>query len=491
MHDKRQIMYPASCIVYRYQGDVELKKERFVLGWANNAEDKSFAEAVLSDRVRSVMESPHGMWNYMTYRDAIKILGLDAGEIYKEGRVDLDPKEWADFGWMTCYVGPPESAVREMRRHTKASNINPYSPDLINPLRDACAEIKLGRERSREFEVIGVEGGQAGISYALHTFINPGDEVIITDPGYFHFESAILMARGVPVRIPLDAGNGYRLNPDEVEDYITPKTKAIIVCDPVNPFGTVQKKDELIALVEIAKRHGIIVINDITHNTQRVDLNSTHYPMSSLWKETNVDNVVSTFSVSHGYGMAGVRIGFLAGHTELMRACLITKIALTRINTNLIAQYGALAALKDGHYVEKSEEVIRRNYAHIKETVSRIKGVAIPVEPQYGFSMVISVADSGITAQELTVALFKRRVAVYPGDGLGDIGATDYIRLNISRPDLRAFRHFRKALPPAIEEAKSGIYRKGVIEFFREKKTERARRILQRMHDARYTMHDA
>ncbi len=458
-----------------------MKNERFILEWEDDAQDSAFMKNVLSNRVKSVMESPHGMWNYMTYRDAIKILGLDAGEIYKNGRIDLDPREWADFGWMTCYAGPPKSAIEAMRKQTKASNVNPYSPDLINPLRDACVEIKLKRERGRDFEVIGTEGGQAGISYALQTFINPGDEVIITDPGYFHFESAILMARGAPVRIPLNAKNGYRLNPDEVKESITPRTKAVIVCDPLNPFGTVQTKDELIALIEIARRHDVIIIDDITHNTQRIDLDSLHYPMSSLWREINTDNVVSVFSVSHGYGMAGVRIGFLAGHPELMRACLITKVSLTRINTNLIAQYGALAALKDEDYIKKSEQIIRRNYIHIKETVRQTKGVSIPVEPKYGFSMVIDVSRAGVTAQELTVALFRRRIAVYPGDGLGSTGATDYIRLNISRPDLWAFRLFRKALPLAIEEAKSGIYRKGVIQFFKEKKTERAERILQKM----------
>ena len=163
---------------------------------------------------------------------------------------------------------------------------------------------------------------------------------------------------------------------------------------------------------------------------------------------------------------------------------------MTRLNTNLIAQYGALAALKDDDYVRKSEEIIRHSYNHIKETIRQTKGVSIPVEPKYGFSMVIDVSGTGVTAQELTVALFKHKVAVYPGDGLGDVGATDYIRLNISRPDLWAFRHFRKVLPLAIKEAKFGIYRKGVIQFFKEKKTERAERILKKMQDARYRIQD-
>jgi aspartate/methionine/tyrosine aminotransferase len=463
--------------------EIKVSKERFVLGWQDDEAEFLDLRGFLSDRVKSVMGSHHGMWNYMTYRDAIRILGLDSGEIYKNGRIDLDPREWADFGWMSCYVGPPNSAVKEMKKRTKSSNVNPYSPDLINPLRDACAEIKLKRERSSQFEVIGAEGGQAGISYALQTIINPGDEVIITDPGYFHFESSILMARGVPVRIPLNTENGFCLTPDEVKDYINPRTKAIIVCDPINPFGTIQSKGHLINLIEIAHRHNIIIINDITHNTHRIDPNCVHYPMSSFWRETNVDNVISILSVSHGYGMAGVRIGFIAGHPELMRACLITKVSLTRLNTNLIAQYGALAALKDKEYVNKSEGIIRRNYNHIKETINRTEGLSIPVEPEYGFSMVIDVSGTGVTAQELTVSLFKHNVAVYPGDGLGDNGATDYIRINFSRPDMWAFRHFRKVLPFAIREAQSGIYRKAVLQFFKSKKTKRARKILKNIRE--------
>ncbi|KAB2832259.1 MAG: pyridoxal phosphate-dependent aminotransferase, partial [Candidatus Dadabacteria bacterium] len=384
------------------------KAERFVLSWENKDAGFSHPDGFLSQRLRAVMDSPHGMWNYMSYRDAIKILGLSPGDIYKEGRVDLDPAEWADFGWMTCYAGPPESAVEAMREQTTAGNMNPYSPDLINPLRDACARIKFKRERGESFEVIGTEGAQAGISYTLQSFLDPGEEVIITDPGYFHFESAILMAGGVPVRIPLTADNGYRLNPDEVERAITPRTKVILVCNPLNPFGTVQTKEELIALAEISKEHGIIIIDDFTHNTHRIDPEAVHYPITSLWKETDVDNVISTFSVSHGYGMAGVRLGFLAGHPDLMRACLMAKVALTRLNTNLVSQHGALAAIQDEEYLKHSEALIRRNYAFIRETINGIPGVTIPVEPRYGFSMVLDVSGTGVSAQELTVALFKR-----------------------------------------------------------------------------------
>lgn len=458
-----------------------MDKKRHVLSWQAESETSGLLENTVSKRLSSVMKSPHGMWNYMTYRDAISILKLDPGEIYKNGRVDLDPEEWADFGWMLCHAGPPESAVEEMRRQTVNSNINPYSPDLINSLRDYSAEFKFECERGKKFEVIGTEGGQAGISYVLHTFLNDGDEVIITDPGYFHFESAVLMAGGLPVRVILNSSNGFRLNPHEVEKNISQKTKIIIVCDPINPFGTVQKKEELLSLIEIARKHNIIIINDITHNAHRINPDSQHFPMSSLWRDTNVENVVSVYSVSHGYGMAAVRIGFLAGSPEIMRACLMAKVSMTRLNTNLIAQYGALAALKDRKYIQETEKLIRKNYGFIKQVINSTDGLSIPVEPSYGFSMVVDVGGTGITAQELTISLFKRRIAVYPGDGLGDEGATNYIRLNISRPDIWAFEKFKSSITESIEEAQSGIYREDIKKFFEKKQNKRARWILQEL----------
>ena len=455
--------------------------KRFVLGWRAESDTLALLEKTRSEKLSSVARSPHGMWNYMTYRDAISILGLDPSSIYKDGRIDLDPREWADFGWMLCHAGPPQSAVSEMKRRTVESNVNPYSPDLIEPLRDLCAEFKFGRPRGRDFEVIGTEGAQAGISYALNTFVDGGDEVIITDPGYFHFESAVLMAGGVPVRATLNRKNGFRLDPLEVESLVSEKTKILIVCDPVNPFGTVQTKEELLALAEIARGNDMIIINDITHNAHRIDPRSEHFPMSSLWKDSNTDNVVSLYSVSHGYGMAAVRMGFLAGHSDIMRACLMTKTSMTRLNTNLIAQYGALAALRDTNYVSGTEKLIRENYRRVRDILEGTDGISIPVEPSYGFSMVADVGGTGATAQELTVSLFKRKIAVYPGDGLGDSGALDYIRLNFSHSDRMALEKLESSLGEAVEEARTGVYREDIVRFFERRENERAKWILRKL----------
>jgi aspartate/methionine/tyrosine aminotransferase len=257
-----------------------------------------------------------------------------------------------------------------------------------------------------------------------------------------------------------------------------------MVCDPVNPYGTIQTENELLQIIDLARGVGAFVIDDVTHHSHRIGPSAQHISMPSLHERTDTTNVLATFGLSHGYGMAGVRIGFLAGHPAVIRSALAVKIGLTRLNTNLVAQFGAIAALKDEDYIRRSEDCYRRNLAHVADTVAVVAGLRIPVMPQYGYSLVIDVSGAGITAQELTVSMFKRKVAIYPGDGLGDVRATDYIRINFSQPQPWAFERFRAVLPEAIEEARSGLYRDRIIAFFERSETERGRRIIERLRSA-------
>ena len=98
---------------------------------------------------RALQASHHAMWNYVTYRDAIAIVGLDADEVYPGGTTRLTRTTWADLGWLTCFCGPPASAVDAMRRAVTAEALNQYTPDLIEPLRDAAARGGRARPRRR------------------------------------------------------------------------------------------------------------------------------------------------------------------------------------------------------------------------------------------------------------------------------------------------------------------------------------------------------
>ena len=470
-------------------------KARFIMSWGRNYQTAGKLVSLnmkrfIGARAKPLFYHPQGMGNYFTYREAIDILGWDHTEVYKGGRIDLDPADWSDLGWMCSYIGPPASAVEEMRRRCEPENFGPYPPDLFSELRDVAAVTKFGRERADDFEVIGVEGAQGGIGYTYLTYLDPGDEVIMPDPVYFHFAPAALMAGATPVQIPLGPQNDYRLKPAEIAKHITLRTKMIVICDPINPFGTTQTKEELIEIVNLAREHDILVFNNITHNTHQLDPKVTQYPIASLHKEIDTSNVISTSGVSKGYGMAALRLGFLAGHPDILKAAAMMKMEITKIHTNLLAQYGALAALKDHDYVERSQQVMRRNLAHVVESAKAWQGsgynVTIPVMPKYGFSMVLDISDTGVTAQELCVALFKRHVALYAGDGLGEVGAATTIRINLSRPDIWAYEKLRDEMIPAIEEARTGVYADKIVAFFEEGQTDRGRRIAERTRELQH-----
>lgn len=434
-----------------------------VLTWTEGAP----ATGHRSRRLRRLAESHHAMWNYLTYRDAIRVLGLDADELYPGGATRLDPSVWADLGWLTCFAGPPQVAVTAMRDAVSRETLNQYTPDLIEPLRDEAARV-LGRERDATFEVVGAEGAQAALALALLAWVDPGDEVIVGDPGYFHIPSAAIVAGAVPVPVRLDAS--FRLDPSAVAAAITPRTRAVCVVDPVNPYGTVQTEAELLALAELAERHDLLLIHDVTHAPLQIDPDTGFRSLPAL---DATDNAVAVFSVSHCYGMAGARLGFLAGAPALMRDCLRLKAGLTRLNTSLVAQHGALAALRDEPYLKHAARVVRANLAHLEATLDETPGIRLAVRPVRGLACGLDVAGSGASAQELMVALFARRVAVYPGDGLGDSGAATTVRLNLSRPDPWAMEHLRAVLPDALDEAASGRWREPVIALLEGKGTPR------------------
>src|SRR5215207_1136700 len=441
-----------------------------VLTWGA---DPGSTPQLASERLRALERSHHAMWNYLTYRDAIGIVGLDAATLYPGGTTRLDPATWADLGWLTCFAGPPASAVAAMRDAVTAEHLNQYSPDLIEPLRDAAAGV-IGRSRDDGFEVVGTEGAQAGIALSLMAVAGPGDEVILSDPGYFHVPSAIIAAGAVPVTVPIDASNDYRLDPDVVAAAITPRTRAIVIVDPLNPYGTVQTADELAALARLADEHGLLLIHDVTHRSIVID---PTVPFATLPALRLTENAVATFSVSHCFGMAGARIGFLGGPSRLMRSCLRLKAALTRLNTSLIAQHGALAALEDAEYLDYAQGVVRRNLAHLQETLAAIDGIELTTPPVRGLACALDTSGAGVTSQELMVALFARHVATYPGDGMGETGAATTLRLNLSRPDPWAMEHLRAMLPEAIAEAASGRWREPVAELLDSKGTPRAIRL--------------
>lgn len=447
-------------------------------------EVSALVQRFVANRAKALFHHHQALGNYFTYRHAVPILNIDPKEIFVGGKLSL-PDSYTDLGYMWSQAGPPASALQAMRDNLTPEAVAAYPPDLLHSLREAAATIKFRRPRSPRFDVMGTEGAQGGIGYTFLSFLDPGDEVIITDPAYMHFAPGPEIEGAVVRRIPLGPHNGFRIDPDELKSMLSTRTKMVVLCDPLNPFGTVQTKDELIAISELCRRNGILIFNNITHGTHRTDPDAEHIPLTSLHEEIDVDHVISTTGVSKGYALAGTRIGFLAGHPDLLKAPAALKMEITKIHNNLIGQYGALAALHDESYVETSTAIIRRNLQLVRQAVAQTDGVRLPVEPQYGFCLCLDVAECGVTAQEVTVALFKMGFCAIPGDALGEVGATRYLRINYSHADASRIERFAEALPAAIRDAQVNDYGDGVIAFYRQVGTGRGQRIINEIEERR------
>ena len=202
-----------------------------VLTWA----PAGAAAAIGSRRLAALQSSHHAMWNYVTYRDAIALVGQDPDDLYPEGTTRL-PGDWADLGWLTCFHGPPASALEAMRAALVPNALDVYPPDLIEPLREEAARA-LGRRATR------VRGGRRRGRPGRHTLtlqaaVDPGDEVSSAIPATSTSRRRSSPPAGCRSAVAIGPETGYRLDPDTVAAAITPRTRAICLVDPSNPYGT-------------------------------------------------------------------------------------------------------------------------------------------------------------------------------------------------------------------------------------------------------------
>ena len=451
--------------------------------WADRLTSRVGTElenSAISGRALASLRHPQAFGNYFSYGAGLRVLGLDPSEVFADGSMRLG-SGYSDFGYMWSQLGPPPAAMAALSAGLSAREIAEYPPDLADDLRALVAARKFGRERDASFDVLGTEGAQGAIGYAFLAYLDPGDEVLVTDPGYMHFASGPLVAGGTIRTVPLAAANAFRLDPDDVAARITPRTKMVVVCDPINPLGVAQTKEELVAIAAICERHGILILNNTTHATQRVNPLAQHTAMSALHGECDVDHVISVTGLSKGYALAALRLGFMAGHPGLLRAAAHVRMEITGIHIHPYAQAAARAALADDRYVSDSARILRRNLAHLRRTLDGIGELSFVVEPDYGFCACLDAGETGVSAQELTVALLKQGVCVIAGDAFGEQGAVRYLRLNYSSPNLADFERFREVLPRAIRDARSRRYLPGVEAFYRSQSNPRARTILERL----------
>ena len=152
-------------------------------------------------------------------------------------------------------------------------------------------------------------GGTDALFFSFYTLINPGDEVIIPDPGFVAYESQVFLSGGMPVYFPLRGENNFHPDLEELKGCITSKTKAILLNSPSNPTGAVFNEKELIAIAQLAQEKNIFIISDELYEDIIYD-GRRHISIASF--PGMRERTISIFGFSKSYAMTGWRLAYLA-----------------------------------------------------------------------------------------------------------------------------------------------------------------------------------
>lgn len=282
----------------------------------------------------------------------------------------------------------PAKALEALRRIDRTTL--EYSPSNgIKSLRDKLTGYygKFGIDVS-ESQIIITSGGSEALLLTFMTCLNPGDEIIMTEPGYANYIS-FAMTAGVTIKtVTSKIENGFAL--PSVEDFkkaISPRTKAILICNPNNPTGYLYSEEELFRLRDIVKEHDLFLISDEVYREFRY----TDEPyLSALCLPGIEENVVVVDSVSKRYSECGIRVGMIVSHNASLLSAVM-KFCQARLSPPLLGQIVAEASIEGTEEYSKEcyEEYLGRRDFFI-DGLNKIPGVYSPM-PKGAFYTVASL----------------------------------------------------------------------------------------------------
>ncbi|MBD5607865.1 MAG: pyridoxal phosphate-dependent aminotransferase [Desulfovibrio sp.] len=320
---------------------------------------------------------------------------------------------------------PTPEFIKEAAKRAIDDNFTRYTAIAgIPELRQAAADWLGKRFRSEvkaENIIIG-SGGKQCIYTFLQTMLNPGDEVLIPSPYWVSYPDMTLLADGKPVFVKTDAKTGYKVAPLMLEEYVTERTKALILNSPSNPTGAVYSDREFMNVMRWALAHNIYVLSDEIYD-------QLIYPPAAMtsavtWFEHCPEYVGVVNGLSKSYAMTGWRVGFMAAHPEIIKKMSVVQ-GHSLSNVCSIAQKAALAALtgpQDCVAEMRSAFEKRRDLA--MERIGTWKKAVCP-RPDGAFYLFVDASGYYKPGLDNSVAFCKwllerAHVAVVPGVAFGD-----------------------------------------------------------------------
>ncbi|SFA43085.1 aminotransferase [Anoxybacillus pushchinoensis] len=271
-------------------------------------------------------------------------------------------------------------------------------------------------------ELIVTVGASQALDVSLRAIVNPGDEVIVVEPSFVSYAPLVSLAGGVPIPVQTSGTYQFKLQPEQIEQVVTPKTKALIICSPNNPTGTVLNAEELAQIAHIVAKHDLLVISDEIYAELCYDEQYTSFPAIAHMRERTI--LINGFS--KGFAMTGWRLGFIAAPKDLATAML--KIhQYTMMCAPTMAQYAAIEALRNGaDDVERMKKSYRQRRNFFVQSLNEL-GLSCHM-PGGAFYAFPSIQSTAMTSEQFAERLLlEEKVAVVPGNVFGASGE-GYIR---------------------------------------------------------------
>ncbi len=361
-------------------------------------------------------------------------------------------------------VPTPEEVIDSAVHWLKEKKYTAYTETPgIPELREAIAEYlntRYGSDVEPE-EVVVTPGTKGAIFLALTAYMDPGDEIIVPEPSYPAYPEGARIIGGVPRYVPIKfggPGKGFSLDISMIEEKITPRTKMIAVNNPHNPTGQLFAPNQLDELMDIARRHGVMILADEIYDNFIYD----DKPFKSLisypdWR----DYVVYTNGFSKTFSMTGWRLGYLVVRKEVARN--LSKLAVNMWGCPIsFAQKAAVTALRD-EAVWKWVGELSRRYSEMRrllyENIKNLSGVeaALPSGAFYLFPRVSKLLEQiGMNVEEfVNYIIDNHHLIILPGTAFPDKAGRDYVRFSFATSReavVEGSERFREAVEELLAE---------------------------------------
>ena len=330
-------------------------------------------------------------------------------------------------------IGEPDfdtpAHVREAAKRALDAGETHYAPFAgIPALREAIAVDATARKHFPvdPSQVFVTVGGKGVMVYAILGLVDPGDEVIVPDPGYPIYASLASFVGGRPVPIPIRQEHDFRLDVDELASLITPRARLLVLNSPANPTGGVLTRDDIERIAELAVRHDLAVLADEIYARILYD-GAEHVSIASLPGMAERTIVLDGFSKT--FAMTGWRLGYAIVPPALIQA-YGTLIINTVSCAPTFAQIGAVEALRGPQAdVDAMLEEFAARRDLVVEGLNAIPGVSCAT-PSGAFYVFPDISGTGFTGAELAHRLLNEiGVCVLAGTAFGALG-TDHIRIS-------------------------------------------------------------